>query len=382
MAKFESDSSPSGPVRRCSTNGSRFSIDSLLKTKHPDSELLERERRDGIPGGNDTFPSETGSGLAEANPAITAALFQRFPYSALNRNREDFGEGPLSMGQFNERVRHGRDNQTQSPPGILPSTMSIPVEQRMEKGPMGKEDESGDDDDESNGSADDRKKRPRTAFTAAQIKALESEFERNKYLSVSKRMQLSKQLKLTETQIKIWFQNRRTKWKRKYTNDLEVLAQQYYSNLGVFAPRPIFVGDRLWLFNTPNGTPVPFPSQGPLPASGSPHQQPHGSPPHHGLFPMNSPQQAGLGCHGTASAALMHQHQATLLAAAAAAAHSAASDRPLPPSFEPTSATSCMSGIRPLLGLMPQLETSPGRPSSITRVSPQADDMISVKEEN
>ena len=49
--------------------------------------------------------------------------------------------------------------------------------------------------------ADDRKKRPRTAFTAAQIKALEAEFEKNKYLSVSKRMQLSKQLKLTETQV-------------------------------------------------------------------------------------------------------------------------------------------------------------------------------------
>ena len=54
-------------------------------------------------------------------------------------------------------------------------------------------------------SADDRKKRPRTAFTAAQIKALESEFEKNKYLSVSKRMQLSKQLKLTETQVGIGY---------------------------------------------------------------------------------------------------------------------------------------------------------------------------------
>ena len=56
------------------------------------------------------------------------------------------------------------------------------------------------EDDEA---GDDRKKRPRTAFTAAQIKALESEFEKNKYLSVSKRMQLSKQLKLTETQVDI-----------------------------------------------------------------------------------------------------------------------------------------------------------------------------------
>lgn len=47
-------------------------------------------------------------------------------------------------------------------------------------------------------------------------------------------------------QIKIWFQNRRTKWKRKYTNDLELVAQQYYSALGVAAPRPLFLGDRLW----------------------------------------------------------------------------------------------------------------------------------------
>jgi len=43
---------------------------------------------------------------------------------------------------------------------------------------------------------DDRKKRPRTAFSAAQIKALETEFERGKYLSVAKRTALAKQLQL------------------------------------------------------------------------------------------------------------------------------------------------------------------------------------------
>lgn len=48
---------------------------------------------------------------------------------------------------------------------------------------------------------DDRKKRPRTAFSAAQIKALEGEFERGKYLSVAKRTALAKQLHLTETQV-------------------------------------------------------------------------------------------------------------------------------------------------------------------------------------
>lgn len=48
---------------------------------------------------------------------------------------------------------------------------------------------------------DDRKKRPRTAFSASQIKALETEFERGKYLSVAKRTALAKQLHLTETQV-------------------------------------------------------------------------------------------------------------------------------------------------------------------------------------
>lgn len=49
---------------------------------------------------------------------------------------------------------------------------------------------------------DDRKKRPRTAFSASQIKALETEFERGKYLSVAKRTALAKQLQLTETQVR------------------------------------------------------------------------------------------------------------------------------------------------------------------------------------
>ncbi|XP_055312662.1 homeobox protein orthopedia [Sitodiplosis mosellana] len=110
---------------------------------------------------------------------------------------------------------------------------------------------------------DDRKKRPRTAFSASQIKALETEFERGKYLSVAKRTALAKQLRLTETQIKIWFQNRRTKWKRKYTSDVETLASQYYAQIGIGGiARPMVVGDRLWLFSqSPN---VSHPSQSPL----------------------------------------------------------------------------------------------------------------------
>lgn len=71
---------------------------------------------------------------------------------------------------------------------------------------------------------DPTKKRKRTAFTATQVKELEGEFRRSKYLTISRRTELSKSLKLTETQIKIWFQNRRTKWKRKIAAEMEFSA--------------------------------------------------------------------------------------------------------------------------------------------------------------
>ncbi|XP_061385988.1 homeobox protein MSH-D-like [Musca vetustissima] len=115
--------------------------------------------------------------------------------------------------------------------------------------------------EDDHGSNDDRKKRPRTAFSASQIKALETEFERGKYLSVAKRTALAKQLHLTETQIKIWFQNRRTKWKRKYTADVETLASHYYAQLGIGGlARPMVVGDRLWLFSQTPAGPAPLQS--------------------------------------------------------------------------------------------------------------------------
>ncbi|XP_017961528.1 barH-like 1 homeobox protein [Drosophila navojoa] len=147
--------------------------------------------------------------------------------------------------------------------------------------------EDGPDDNKSDielasddGSAhDDRKKRPRTAFSAAQIKALETEFERGKYLSVAKRTALAKQLQLTETQIKIWFQNRRTKWKRKYTSDVETLASHYYSQLGMGGmARPMVVGDRLWLFSQTPAGPTPIQSIMLNGSGAAPPMRPYGPP--------------------------------------------------------------------------------------------------------
>lgn len=60
-----------------------------------------------------------------------------------------------------------------------------------------------------------RKKRTRAAFTHSQVYELERRFSHQKYLSGPERADLASALKLSETQVKIWFQNRRYKIKRK-----------------------------------------------------------------------------------------------------------------------------------------------------------------------
>ncbi|KAM4584750.1 homeobox protein HMX1 [Odontesthes bonariensis] len=66
-----------------------------------------------------------------------------------------------------------------------------------------------------------RKKKTRTVFSRSQVFQLESTFDVKRYLSSSERAALAASLHLTETQVKIWFQNRRNKWKRQLTADLE-----------------------------------------------------------------------------------------------------------------------------------------------------------------
>ena len=67
-------------------------------------------------------------------------------------------------------------------------------------------------------------KRPRTAFTGGQLERLRREFQANRYLTEDRRVNLARELGLSESQLKIWFQNKRAKLK-KSTGDKGQLAK-------------------------------------------------------------------------------------------------------------------------------------------------------------
>lgn len=77
-------------------------------------------------------------------------------------------------------------------------------------------------------------KRPRTAFTTEQLQRLKTEFQVNRYITEQRRQSLAQELNLNESQIKIWFQNKRAKIKKasgfKNGLALQLMAQGLYNH--------------------------------------------------------------------------------------------------------------------------------------------------------
>ncbi|MGH0130896.1 UNVERIFIED_CONTAM: hypothetical protein FKN15_035947 [Acipenser sinensis] len=76
---------------------------------------------------------------------------------------------------------------------------------------------------------DGKKKHSRPTFSGQQIFALEKTFEQTKYLAGPERARLAYSLGMTESQVKVWFQNRRTKWRKRHAAEMATAKKKHDS---------------------------------------------------------------------------------------------------------------------------------------------------------
>lgn len=146
-----------------------------------------------------------------------------------------------------EEVQNSNHTLNQQPPGIEPgvdySSQQTPhgvikSEDDLEKHPdeMIKSEDMGSDSEKSDVKKESesgdcqmakqrQRRKPRVLFSQQQVFELERRFKQQRYLSAPEREQLANMLKLSPTQVKIWFQNRRYKCKRqKMDRNIEMSA--------------------------------------------------------------------------------------------------------------------------------------------------------------
>ncbi|XP_066600704.1 homeobox protein Nkx-2.2-like isoform X2 [Prorops nasuta] len=213
---------------------SGFHISDILELNDPKPAQEETDMQGGttvLPGSNDV-PSAYQQFLEH-----TTAMLQPAMHANLNRGSLPppppgllgWPTGPAlptTLPQPMEEV-----NGLQQPDSTSPTISDLSFPSQPENSHESKDEESQDFEEdggaggkasqESQETSELKKRKRRVLFSKAQTYELERRFRQQRYLSAPEREHLASIIRLTPTQVKIWFQNHRYKTKRAATERVE-----------------------------------------------------------------------------------------------------------------------------------------------------------------
>uniref|UniRef100_A0A6J0TUI2 Homeobox domain-containing protein n=1 Tax=Pogona vitticeps TaxID=103695 RepID=A0A6J0TUI2_9SAUR len=152
----------------------------------------------------------------EGSPVSSAPSFQGVPPEETSPPADRALEGPAHP-------------QAPEGPAVCPGACAVEETQASPEGASGQVEDLEDGSPEDGGSQylPLTARRARTVFTSEQLEVLEETFRRKSYVGAEERGSLAASLNLTETQVRIWFQNRRSKFKRQLQEQWKSVRRCY-----------------------------------------------------------------------------------------------------------------------------------------------------------